>query len=92
MAKTKNTDTQKVKTEKVFKRDNGLCFTKVVIAKIVKNKAYNANFKFTYTKDSKDMKGMFMETSIGGTSEANCIEKTEKFLGTKLKKNEIQKL
>ncbi len=91
MTTAKNTNTKKVKTEKVFKRDDGLCFTKVVIAKIVKNKAYNANFKFTYNK-SNDAKSIFMDTSIGGTSEANCIEKTEKFLGTKLKANEIQKL
>lgn len=83
MATTKNNP----KTEQIFERDNGLQFTKVVIEKIVKGKAYKANFKYTYGK------GNFMlETSIGGTSQTDCIEKTEKFLETKLKENEILKL
>lgn len=85
MATTNNKKSEK--KEVVFKRDNGLQFTKVVIEKIVRNKAYKANFKYTYGE------GNFMlETSIGGKSQTDCIEKTEKFLETKLTDNEIQKL
>ncbi len=85
--KYNNPTEQEIFKRTIDGRKDELKFTKIVIEKIVKNKAYKANFSYTYGEGN-----IFMETSIGGTSEANCIEKTEKFLETKLKENEIQKL
>lgn len=70
-----------------FKRpeQNGLEFTKVTITKIVKNRAYNANFHFRVGGS-----GLSMETNIGGTSTDECIGKTNKFLEITLLENEIE--
>ena len=64
------------------KRKGGLVFSHVFVSKIVKNKAYVAKFNYSFKANSMNLNPF--ETSIGGNSESECIEKTEKFLNTKI--------
>ena len=63
------------------KRKSGLIFSQVFISKIVKNKAYVAEFNVSFNNAIIQP----METRINGNSVEECIKKSEAFLGTKIK-------
>ena len=66
------------------KRKSPLSFTQVVIKKVIRNKRYVSEFIFKYTPVHNKI-----DVSIHGRSVQDCIDKTEKFLCTKLKLSEI---
>jgi len=69
----------------VFTRESGLRFTKIRIKTIAKNLKYIAIFSV----GNKNHPGLgLMETTIAGDSTEECLEKTEKFLKTKLEEDE----
>lgn len=73
--------------EILYERPNGLQFTKVVIKQICKRPArYVAEFKFNY----KDKGINPFDTSIGGTSPEECKKKSESFLQTALRADEVK--
>jgi len=79
-------DTFYLKLRKFFSRENGISFSQVKIKKIIKNKAYAGEFIMKMNRHDQDY---FAETTVGGKSIADVIEKTENFLETKLGKREF---
>lgn len=79
-------DTFYLKLCKFFPRPNGISFSKIVIKKIVKNRAYVAEFILRTNRNGMDL---FAETTVGGKSAEEALEKTEKFLETKLRPSEF---
>ena len=67
-------------------RESGVRFTHIKINKIVKNKAYVAEFNYGYSNMGNSH--LLIGTSIHGISPQNCVEKVEKFLETKLNESE----
>ncbi len=74
---------KKIEKEEMFYHDagNGLWFTKVVVKRIVRNRAYEARL---WVKDVRGTAVVYAETTIAATSADQAIEKTEKFLEIKL--------
>lgn len=65
-----------------------ITYSHITIKKIVKNRAYVAEFTFNYNGGTmkKDI-----EASIHGKSVDDCISKTEKFLNVKLTESDYTK-
>ena len=69
----------------LFKRENGIMFTTVIIKPVVTRRKYIAEFKVGRTEKGDPY---LVECSIGGNSQEECIEAVEMFLKTKLEANE----
>ncbi len=66
----------------IHSRPSGLTFSQIVIEKIVKGKKYVAKFEFKFETFK-------VETTVGGCSVDEVVDKTEKFLQIKLRKEEV---
>lgn len=66
----------------IHSRPSGLTFSQIVVGQIVKGKKYAAEFDYSF--------GTFkVKTTVGGCSVDEVVDKTEKFLSIKLRKEEV---